>query len=193
MPNIDEGKDNKNKRKKIISLSDFIDQNHKLISVLGIFTALTVFTSSLQVKAIGNILSFIFLALTVLVWFELWGKFPSTDTTFRLTWFESILQFAIFGIVVYWLIEYRSIWKHMLTVLLFGIIAASFSQFMKRKNIFNRLFQTEHGRLKWLRYIFGIILIVIILIISVVVASIIAPYVNGFLDKTREILIKSSS
>lgn len=101
----------KNEKK---SLTEFIEQNHKLISVLGILTALTVFTYNLPLKLLGYLLSFGFLFLTILVWFELWAKFPKKPTSWRLSNFESTLQFLIFGLVIYWFLAYREIWHYLL-------------------------------------------------------------------------------
>ncbi len=41
-----------------VSLASFIDANQKLISVLGIFTAISVFASNLPLKPVGYALSF---------------------------------------------------------------------------------------------------------------------------------------
>jgi len=158
-----------------ISLSTFIEDNHKIISVLGIFSALTVFSRSLQLKALGDVLSFMFLTLTIIVWFELWGKFPSEETTGRLSWFETILTFTILGLVIYSLLEYRGIWDHLLMVPILGIIVTPISKLLKRYDVFNRLFHTQPGKLKWLRYTFGITLLLVFLAASMMLAGAVAP------------------
>ena len=80
----------------------------------------------------------------------------------------------------------------MLTVLLTGIILVPFSTFMKRYDIFNKLFHTKHGKAKWLRYTLGIIIILLFVFISSIIATSVAPYVNDFLDNVRESMIKST-
>jgi hypothetical protein len=56
------------------TLEQFISHNDKLLGAMAVFTALAAFTKDLDV--VGGYLSFTFIAATVLVWFELLGKFP---------------------------------------------------------------------------------------------------------------------
>jgi len=55
-----------------------------------VFTALTVFGSTMRPTEFGQFLSSLFLTLTLLIWFELWGRFPSKGGGWRLDWFENI-------------------------------------------------------------------------------------------------------
>jgi len=66
--NLSESSGNETKTKN--SLSDYVENNSKLISVLGVFTALTVFTNNLSIKPIGYALSFVFLTITIIIWVE---------------------------------------------------------------------------------------------------------------------------
>jgi hypothetical protein len=61
---------------KEMSLWEFIEENHKILSVLGVFTALAVFASKLEFQPLGNVLAILFLSLIVLMWRELWDKVP---------------------------------------------------------------------------------------------------------------------
>lgn len=168
------------------TLTKFIEDNEKLINVLGVFTAITVFVGELRLQAFGYALSFMFMTLTVILWLELWGKFPSESGDWKITWFENILFLAVLAILVYWLIDFRDIWHDFLFVLVFGMISALFSIVMKRFGVFNKLFHTQAGRLKWLRYIFGIIIMLIIITTSWLMAQSIAPIINNVLDSINE-------
>lgn len=86
-----------------MTLSEFIEDNHKLISVLGIFSAITVFSASLDFLPGKQFLTGMLLTLSVLLWIELVGKFPSEKVTGLLTWFENILSLTVAFIVISWL------------------------------------------------------------------------------------------
>jgi hypothetical protein len=173
---------------KRITLTDFIESNHKLLTILGVFTALTVFSVNLTIKPLGYILAFIYFTMTILVWLEIWSKFPAGTGSWRLFWFENIISFLMLFIIAYWLIEYRSIWKYFLMPLLFIIITGIFSVIIKKFNIFNRLFHTKPGKLKFLRYLFGVLIMIVVLFLSIYLVSFFAPPTNTFLDGLRNYL-----
>jgi hypothetical protein len=74
------------------TLEHFISQNDKLLAAMAVLTGLAAFTKDLQV--VGGYLSFVFIALTILVWFELLSKF----------WFENLLSIGILGLAAYWIV-----------------------------------------------------------------------------------------
>ena len=168
------------------TLTKFIEDNEKLINVLGVFTAIKVFVGELRLQAYGYTLSFMFMTLTVILWLELWGKFPSESGDWKITWFENILFLTVLAILVYWLIDFRDIWHEFLFLLIFGIIGGAFSAVMKKFGIFNKLFRTQAGKLKWLRYTFGIIIMLIVITASWLMAQSIAPIANDVLDSINE-------
>jgi hypothetical protein len=86
------------------TLSEFIDQNHRLLSTLAFFAALTAFAK--QLDYVGGFVSFIFLSCTVLVWLEILPRFPSASGTSRLTWFENLLTIGVVGLAVYWVLTW---------------------------------------------------------------------------------------
>ena len=168
------------------SLSKFVDDNEKLINVLGIFTAITMFVSELRLQAFGYALSFMFMTLTVILWLELWGKFPSEAGDWKITWFENILSVTVLALLIYWVIDFRDIWHDFLFILIFGVLSAILSIVMKKLNFFNRLLHSQTGRHCRLRYLFGILLIVIIVGISFFVAQWVSPSINEFLDMLNQ-------
>lgn len=90
-----------------ITLHTFLENNHKILSVLGVFTALTVFSRGLPLTGVGQILSLLFLTLTILLWLELMSRYP-TPASARLSWFENLVTFAIMFTAIYWLMDYNA-------------------------------------------------------------------------------------
>jgi hypothetical protein len=171
--------------KKPVELSDFINENNKLISALSIFTALTAFSNSLPLKPYGYVLSFGFMFLTILLWLELWGKFPKNGAG-RLFWFENCLVLVGVAVFLYWLIEFRSIWKYFLYTFLALIILSIIVIPIKRLDLFNRVFHTKPGGKKFLRWAFGILVTFIALSISWGLSLLISPFINKLLDEIKE-------
>jgi len=176
-----------------LTLGQFVEDNHKILSVLGIFTALSVFSSNLALKPLGGFLSLLFLTLTVLIWLEVWQRFPSKSGSARLSWFENILSVTIFLVIFYWLLEFRRIAPRdglttLLTLVALGVVSSTF----KRFNVFNRLFRAQPGKLKWLRSIFGIVLIAGVLYASSRLSGVLAPPLGRFLDAALQELQRAN-
>jgi len=127
-----------------VSLSGFIEENHKLLSTIGIFTALTVFSFNLKLSLFGYGLSFLFLAMTVLLWLELISKFPPKGSGI-LGWFESILGIAVLGLIAYWFVDYGPVWNIIMPLFIQLLLLGIISFLIKKFNVFNRLFQAEPG------------------------------------------------
>lgn len=168
--------------KKAPTLFDFIEENQRLVTVLGVFTALTVFAGSLPLKSVGYVLSFMFMSLTVLLWLELWERFPSKSGSWRLTLFETILPLTVLVVIGYWLLEFRKLWHEFLFLPIFAIILSSFSYVMKKYNLFNRVFHTRADGKKSLRYFVGIAVLLITALASILLARMAAAPLNRFLD-----------
>src|SRR5258708_20108657 len=56
------------------SLTDFVEENQRLLSVIGVMVALTVFSGSLANKRIGSFLGIQFLTCALLCLIEVWRK-----------------------------------------------------------------------------------------------------------------------
>jgi hypothetical protein len=176
-----------------ITLTKFIEDNQKLISILGVFTALTVFTANLSVRALGYVLSFIFLSLTLIIWIELLEKFPRGDANWRLKLFEILLSYSFLGIIIYWLLAYPDIWNSFMFMPLGIILASIFISLLtapiKKYNLFNRFFKTKPGKLKIVRYALFLSIISVVLAISFKISFAIAPPINEMLDTVRDKVI----
>lgn len=170
------------KEKPKPTLASAVEENHKLITVLGVFTALTVFAANLRLQPFGQVLSFLFMSLTILVWFELWGRFPNERGNWTLTWFENLLFITVLAVVLYWLVDFRELWHTYLWLLVFSVILAVFSTVMKKFDVFNRLFRTQPGKLRFLRYGLGLVIVLGTLYCSIWISARITPSINLFLD-----------
>jgi len=153
------------------SLTQYIEENHKLITVLGVFTALTVFARSLPITTLGLFLSFLFMTLAVFVWLELFARFPSKAGGWRVTWFENILSLSVFMLVIYWILDYRQVWSQVLIIPVFGMLMGAISFLLKRFDVFNRLFRSQPDEKRALRYVFGIAIVAIAFFLSALVVS----------------------
>jgi len=64
-------------KKRVITLRKFIEENSKLISVVGIFGGLTAYFSGINYA--DNLLSFITFSMFILLCWELWVSFPKSE------------------------------------------------------------------------------------------------------------------
>lgn len=88
----------------ITSLSDFIEAHYRLLSALGVMVALTVFAGNLSDRVLGQVLSFLFLTGAMLVFVDLFAKFPKSNE-WRLSWFTTIVALALLLMFIVWLFD----------------------------------------------------------------------------------------
>jgi len=137
-----------------VTLAESIEENHKLLSVLGVFTALTVFTgSSLFTRnavnaLIGYLLSFMFMTISILVWIEVWRRFSSLSRpkSLQLVLFNITLLGIVVVIVFYWLFSYIGfLWVIMQLAILVGLAAAMLA-ILLRIPIIRKMFDLAETR-----------------------------------------------
>jgi hypothetical protein len=112
---------------KRMNLSDFIDKNHRLFTVMGVFGGLAALFTRLE-KA--EYLAFTSFAILLILNWELWRAFPkSEEASFGLTVFEMFLQFFLLMIGTYlystYLSEYVTyeLLSRILPIISFGLFA----------------------------------------------------------------------
>ncbi len=177
------------KAKKENTLGDFVEDNSKLLSAVGLFTALTVFSSTLEPRVVGAFLSFLFLSATVVLWFELMEKFPAgTPATGRLTWFETILSFAMLVVVFYWLLQFRGFWRSWLIIPIALILAAIVSGVLKRFDVFNRAFAAKPGEKRRWRYFVAFSVFAVSILGAIYLSALIVQRIGPPLDTLRQVL-----
>ncbi len=170
--------------KNEMKLSDFIKNNIDTITALGIFSALTMFAFSLPVKAFSFFLSAAFLTGTILIWIELWAKFPSDVPHWRLTIFENVVSFAALFFLLYFMLEYVLIVKYALTIFIWFAVMGISSRSIKRNNIFVKLFR-KNAKRRVLRYIFGVILLILVFALSALLAEVLSALIRPVLESLR--------
>lgn len=168
------------------TLSGFVEQNEKLIGVLGVFTAVSIFTGQLRLHWFAYGLSFVFMLLVVILWIELWSKFPYGSGDWKIAAFEDLLFLAVIGLVAYVLIDYRDIWDQYLAFaivyLVLSLIMGSALWIVKKYGMFNRLFRAVPRGKTVLAYLIAMAIFGMSLYASFRLAVLIAPAANRVLD-----------
>lgn len=168
-----------------ITLKDFINENDKLLTTLGIFSALTIFFAEQSGGLLSAFLSVGSLTCTVLVWLELWSNFPAGSVSRKLLIFENVLTGLAFILIFYWILKLYEFSILAIWYLIFLIFLSIFSLLFKKFNLFNRFFKAQPGSKKFLRYIIGGIVIVVTLWISQKLSILVLPSVNKFLTEAK--------
>ena len=160
------------------TLGEFIENNHRLLSAVGLFAALTIFAANLEIEAIlGAVLSSMLLSATVILWMELLGKFlDSAPATEKMTWFGFTLTVALFVMAFYWLLQLQDLWRWQM-IPIAGVLVGIFSGVLKRlkRAVFNRAFSAKPGQKRGWRYVAFIVYLAAILGAWLIVAQILEP------------------
>jgi Ca2+/Na+ antiporter len=98
------------------TLSEFIDNNYKLVTSLAAFIAVTAFSSQLPANDIKlDMAGFAFLGAFLLA-FELLRKLPASPRQWRLDAFAYVLVILLFTMGQYWVTQFQTIWAPLLSV-----------------------------------------------------------------------------
>ncbi len=156
------------------TLAEFIEDNYKLITVLGVFTALTVYIGSTPLKPLTQVISFFFLTLAVFVWVELWGRFPESMGTLTLFWFENVFSLSAIAIVIYWFLTVGCVFPPIIMISVFLLVMSVISIPIKKFQLFNRIFRSEPGKGRILRIVLGVSILLMAYAIGVLFSSLIS-------------------
>jgi hypothetical protein len=116
-----------NDGERAVTLREFVEDNHKLVSALGILVALCAFSSRLRPANLGLTLASVFLAMAVLILLELWAAFPRGRAAKRLQWFGLCLLATMFLVAAYWLMAFREIWPGVLVLPIWAALTGAFT------------------------------------------------------------------
>lgn len=168
------------------SLKDFIERNHSLLSALAIFATIAGLLSSLPIKWLSSALSFIFIAGMVIIWLEIQAQLPK-KAGLKLFLFRYVLLWGLGGLVFYWLLEFRELWRAMLfpaLALLFFYEIALTIRPIGEWPLVGRLLGI--GRAKNpIQEVLRVILLVILGILALYLASLFSVPINLILDWIR--------
>jgi len=91
------------------TLKEFAADNQSLLASLGVFAGLTTLSQHLSITVLGQLLSFLCLAATILIALELRAQIPTNPIAVKLDFFKTSLYLIILVTVAYWLINFREI------------------------------------------------------------------------------------
>jgi hypothetical protein len=110
-------------------LSDFVENNQKFISVLGIFTALAAFSNNLADKELGYLLAFPSLSVVLLLWVELLRK-SSLDpekVELPLFFFQGCIAMIVFIVFYIWFRDYYKFLRPLLSTIIWVALLCLFA------------------------------------------------------------------
>lgn len=192
------------KEKKIISLKQFIEDNHILLSALAVFSSLSALLSRLSINWLNTFFSFISIAGMIIIWFEVQSRLPKEkEMSIRLLLFRYVLIFGLYGLMFYWLLAFRDLWKTFLFIPLFFLFISMLnSQFkllsqilfqvinqindlsrFKQTKLFKKILEIKNdNNFKILLKILKVTYLIIIIFISFNYAILLSPPINAILD-----------
>lgn len=188
---------------KTVSLKQFIIENHILLSALAVFATLSALLSKLSISWLSTLLSFISIAGLILIWLEIQSQLPKEKISLKLLLFRYVMIWGLGGLILYWLLAFRDIWKVSLFVPLFFLFVYMFyspfkllSQILtqiinwlnslprfKQTKFFKKILEIKNSNnfkifLKILRAAY----LIIVIIISFNYAVLLSPPINAILD-----------
>jgi hypothetical protein len=165
------------------TLYTFIQDNQKFLSVLGVFTTLTIFTTTLSFGILGDLLSCLFFSITLILWLEFHEHFPPKSPNAKLYWFENLLFISVLVLALYWLVQYRTVWRLMLWLAIFLSLLYVEAYWIREYDVFNRLFRTPASGRKWLRHLGFVVVVAGTLAITFMLSNLLGIKLNRALDR----------
>lgn len=170
--------------KKELSLEEFIKDNDKLLSVIGIFTAVTALTASSS-NVLLIFIAFLSIAGLLLVGYEIFRKL-NKNLSPALWIFRYILLWSGIAFILYWLYEFRIIWDMILwlplSLVIFIFIVWSGYPIIAKISWIKKIFGINITSKNWSQKMFSFILIGIIIYISFTTGLIMSHGTNTVLN-----------
>lgn len=189
-------KDNTNE--KVVTLRQFVEERKDLITVASVFVALTLFAEQFVLGLFGELISLLFLGGFLLLWAELWGSFPNTDTTRKLAFFEEVIVYSGFALIAYWYLRLKTFSPDMFVFAIALPISAAITIFISKRIRSSRIF--ERLKIKYgsfARYLSGTVitfavLIPVMLIVQMALNAVLTKYGAGFDAAVQDIFTTKS-
>lgn len=172
------------KPKTTATLSELLADNHTLLEVIGVFTAVSVFIGQLQIRWFAHVLSFLFMVLVVILCVELWTKFRRGTDSMKVMLFEYTLTAAVVLLLLDLFVDYRDIWKHFLYVPIFGVISCTVLL-----GFVVPVLRAVIPKNRVLRKLAGLVISMVVVYLSMRLAVRIEPGVNQFLDAVNRLVL----
>lgn len=170
-----------------VSLREFIEKNHILLSTTAVLVAIVAFLGTLPIKWLNYVLSFILIAGIIIVWREVQSQIPKKAKG-SLFLFRYVLLWSFGGFILYWLIEFREIWHMFLFIPIFSLSLYMTIDSIKplfRFKIFSKIFGSESNKTELQKVLWGIF-VAIAVIISLNITAIFTGPLNLILDVVKD-------
>ncbi len=166
-----------------MSLKDFIEKNHALLSAMAIFATVTALLGNLPIKWVSIVISFISIAGMAIIWYEINTQLPKKMSP-RLFFFRYVLLWGLGGLVLYWLLEFREIWHVFLfvpltIVFMYEIISTLYP--LKEWSIVQKVFGIGTEK-SWFQKTLKVCVALAIGLLSLYMASLFSIPINLILD-----------
>lgn len=168
------------------TLSSFLEENFRLVSVFGILIAVSTFAGNLMIRAMGIAISFLLLLAAIMVWLELLRKFPAGKSNWILFLFKHILTLITLAIILYWLLFFRDYMRPVLIVGLTALLLGAAFELARRGGLLERLFGERAAGHQFPRLLAATVIIVLAvalaLALSIAVSNIAAASLTRLLE-----------
>lgn len=156
-----------NNPNSIKTLREFAETNTNLLTVFGIFNALTIYSASISNTYFSMGLSFLFMGMAIIVWIEIYNSFPSEQETTSLILFKYFISLTALLLILYWIYDHIYIWRKIIVLPLFILVSSTIVYFVKTK--FHEKIQppNDHAS-KWTKIKTKIIFVSLIALILIV-------------------------
>lgn len=167
-----------------MTLEEFITAHKDLVSVTGVFAALSLFAQTFMGGIFGTTLALMFYSAFVLLWLELWSTFPK-DGTRRLAFFENVLTVAVVMTVIYWYAQAYKLspgaFAYAVGLPIGAFILTFVSKVVQKYQFFDRVFGSSAGSST--RYAVGITVAGAVVILVVAVTDLIVERYDEQLEE----------
>ncbi len=168
-----------------ISLKKFIEENHILLSALAVFAALSAFLSRLTINWLNGVLSFVFIGGLIIIFFEIRSRFPKdNEMSLRLFLFRYVIVLGLGGVLLYWLLAFRTFWNVFLAIPLFFLFVFLINSFFKpiaEIGFLIKIIGIGQKKNAFQRFI-GIMYLIFLILTSFVIAILFTPPLNIIFD-----------
>lgn len=160
------------------TIREFVEENDKLLAVLGIFLGVAAFAFTAQVKIMGQIVAFLFILAALLIWSELFYRFVRPKPPHpSLIFFYLVISVAFLTTILYWMLEFNNIMRFALI----GIIGEIMSMPLR---------MTQNKSSKWNRFLMHFAVWFCALFIALLLTKNIDRFKNYLLEKQGTTMTK---
>jgi len=168
---------------EIINLSDYLKENKDLLTILGVFIAMTALSANLSIKLIAALISFMSFTCCTFILIEIWKKSINKGrrTSMLVGYFKVALFLLVLGFFLYWFIIMDLIYPNQIIfILLFLLIMELFLLFFKKILLIGNIIDKAKSKITSKKLFKSIVIVAvgIIIIISLKISWLIASKIN---------------